>query len=273
MAESKARYLLISSLIWLFFIYESGEVFGTLSTNVMNRVAQKFIFTFRNRVYDKLQSQSLGYLQRQRLGDLISRAMSDVDELQSFIVNGIDQIIGEGVLWAATVVLVVLMDWRVASVSLVPLIMVYFLLRFFNARIKTIYTAARDRLGDVTTRLQENLSGVVVIKIFGREKPEAQRFYDATKGYYDQQIKAINARSIFFAITRSVGFFSNIFMIGVGGLLILQRQQFHGRQAAGVPRLLVAAVWAGADAGARQRHRAARRGGGTPGLRVARCSR
>src|SRR6185437_3163495 len=156
----------------------------------------------------------------------ISRAVGDVEELQSFIVSGIDQIIGEGVLWLATVVLVVLMDWKVATVSLAPLLLVYVLLRYFNARIKTIYTAARQRLGDVTTRLQENLSGVVVIKIFGREKPEAQRFYDATEGYYHEQIRAINARSVFFAITRSVGFFSNIFMIGMGGFLILRGGSF-----------------------------------------------
>ncbi|MDB5299452.1 MAG: transporter ATP-binding protein [Phycisphaerales bacterium] len=214
-------HLLFSALVWLFFIYETGEILGTLSTNVMNRVAQKFIFGFRNLVYHKLQSQSLGYLQRQRQGDLISRAMGDVDELQSFIVNGIDQIIGEGLVWAATVVLLMLMDWRVASVSLAPLLVVYVLLRYFNARIKTIYTAARERLGDVTTRLQENLSGVVVIKIFGREKQEARRFHDATEGYYQQQVKAINARSLFFGFSRSVGFFSNIFMIGLGGFLIL----------------------------------------------------
>ena len=83
-----------------------GEVLGTLSTNIMNRVAQKFILVFRNRVYHKLQSQSLGYLQRQRIGDLISRAIGDVDEIQSFIVNGIDVIVGEGLTWIATVVLV-----------------------------------------------------------------------------------------------------------------------------------------------------------------------
>ncbi|HET6249132.1 MAG TPA: ABC transporter ATP-binding protein [Tepidisphaeraceae bacterium] len=214
--------LLVWALAWMFIVYLSGEVLGTISANLMNRVAQKFIFTLRNRVYDKLQSQSLGYLQRQRLGDLISRAMSDVDELQSFIVNGIDQIIGDGVLWLATVVIVVLIDWRVASVSLLPLMVVYILLRVFNARIKPIYTAARERLGDVTTRLQENLAGVVVIKIFGREKQEGQRFYDATEGYYRQQIRAINARSVFFSFTRIVGFFSNVFMLGMGGFLILR---------------------------------------------------
>jgi ABC-type multidrug transport system fused ATPase/permease subunit len=218
--------LLLSAMVWLFVVYALGEVMGTISTNLMNRVAQKFILVFRNRVYHKLQSQGLGYLQRQRTGDLMSRAMGDVDEVQTFIVSSIDVIIGEGIVWLATVVLVMAMNWKVASISLAPLFVVYFLLRFFNAKIKPIYAAARDRLGDISTRLQENLSGVVVIKIFGREEQEAQRFRSATDDYYRQQIRAIDARSIFFSVTRAVGFFSNIFMIGVGGLFILTGKNF-----------------------------------------------
>lgn len=218
--------LLFWAMVWLFVVYALGEAMGTLSTNLMNRVAQKFILTFRNRVYHQLQSQSLGYLQRQRTGDLMSRAMGDVDEIQTFIVNSIDVVIGEGVLWIATVVLVLLMNWKVAVVSLAPLAVVYVLLRYFNAKIKPIYTAARDRLGDISTRLQENLSGVVVIKIFGREEQEAGRFRAATESYYREQIRAINARSIFFSFTRAVGFFSNIFMIGVGGFFILTNRGF-----------------------------------------------
>ena len=214
--------LLLSVLIWMFVVNVFGEAMGTASTNIMNRIAQRFILFFRNRVYHKLQSQSLGYLQRQRTGDLMSRAMGDVDELQSFIVNGIDVIVGEGAIWIATVVLVMLMDWRVATVSLLPMIAVYFLLRHFNARIKTIYIAARERLGDVSTRLQENLSGVVVIKIFGREKQEAERFQSATDAYYREQIRAINARSKFFPGIRVLGFQSNIVMLGVGAFLILR---------------------------------------------------
>jgi ABC-type multidrug transport system fused ATPase/permease subunit len=218
--------LLLSSMVWLFVVYAAGETMGTLSTNLMNRVAQRFILVFRNRVYHKLQSQSLGYLQRQRTGDLMSRAMGDVDELQTFIVNSIDVVIGEGIVWMATVVLVMLMNWKVAAISLSPLVAVYVLLRYFNARIKPIYAAARDRLGDISTRLQENLSGVVVIKIFGREEQEARRFRAATDGYYREQIRAINARSLFFGFTRGVGFFSNIFMIGVGGFFILTGRGF-----------------------------------------------
>jgi len=241
--------LLGSALIWLFLVYLTGEALGTLDTWVLSRVAQKFVLVFRNRVYHKLQSQSLGYLQRQRTGDLMSRAMNDVDELQGFIVSSIDVIVSEGLLWLVTVGLVMYMDWRVASISLAPLFIVYFLLRVFNKKVKPIYAAARDRLGDISTRLQENLSGVVVIKIFGRERQEAERFEQTTEAYYRTQIRAINARNLFFPLTRVVGFFSNIFMVGVGGYFMLRGAMaggIHGIQPGGfTPGKLVAfrAYW------------------------------
>src|SRR5208282_4933787 len=82
------RYaLLASAVICMLVVYLLGEILGTLETWLLNRVAQRFIFGLRNTVYHKIQGQSLGYLQRQRTGDLMSRAMGDVDEVQSFIVN------------------------------------------------------------------------------------------------------------------------------------------------------------------------------------------
>jgi ABC-type multidrug transport system fused ATPase/permease subunit len=218
--------LLASSLAWLLSVYLVAETLGTISRNMMERVAQRFILGFRNRVYHSLQSQSLGYLQRQRTGDLMSRAMGDVDELQQFIVGSIEVIIGEGMMWLVTVATVMLLDWRVASVSLGPLIIVYLLLRVFNRRVQPIYKEARDRAGDVSGRLQENLTGLVVIKIFGREREEAGRFRAATEAYYRSQVKAINARSVFFPFTRAIGFLSNVFMIGVGGYSILSGGSF-----------------------------------------------
>jgi len=100
--------LLISAVVWMFVVYLAAEVMGTLESWLLNRVAQSFILGFRNDVYRKLQSQSLAYLQSQRTGDLMSRAMGDVDELKTFIVNGIDVIVSEGLLWICTVVIVFL---------------------------------------------------------------------------------------------------------------------------------------------------------------------
>lgn len=218
--------LLASALGWTLVIYLTYEVLSTVSKNIMERVAQRFILDLRNRVYHKLQGQSLSYLQRQKTGDLMSRAMGDVDELQSFTVNGIDVIVGEGVMWFITVGVVMAVDWRVATASLAPLCIVYILLKVFNRRVGPIYKAARDRAGDVSTRLQENLAGVTVIKIFGRERQESDRFRDATERYYDQQLKAINARSLYFPFSRAAGFLTNIAMLGTGAYLILTNQGF-----------------------------------------------
>ncbi|MFI5381312.1 MAG: ABC transporter ATP-binding protein [Tepidisphaerales bacterium] len=211
------------TLLWLMGVYLVGELLQTIQQNLMNRVAQRFIYRLRNQVYHKLQGQSLAYLQRQRTGDLMSRSIGDVDEVQNFIVSGIDTIIGDGFVWLVTVGIVMYLDWRVASASLAPLVVVYIMLRIFNRRIKPVYTAVRERSGDVATRLQENLSGVVVIKIFNREKEEAQRFEHATKGYYDQQIRAINARYLYFPLSRAIGFLSNVAMIGLGGYYIIKQ--------------------------------------------------
>jgi ABC-type multidrug transport system fused ATPase/permease subunit len=219
-------HLLFSVTVWMIVIYLLAESFGTISAYIMSIVAQKFTRTVRNDVYHKLQSQSLGYLQRQRLGDLMSRAMSDVDELQSFLVNSIDQIVGDGLQWVVTVVLVMLLSWKVSVASLAPLLVVYVLLRIFNKKVAPIYKAAREKAGDVSTRLQENLAGVVVIKIFGRETEEARRFREATDNYYDQQVKAIRARSTFFPVSRAVGFLSNPLMLGVGVYSILTGGSF-----------------------------------------------
>ena len=224
------RYpLLLSAISWLFIVYLIGEVLGTTETWMLNRIAQSFILGFRNTVYQKLQSQSLSYLQQQRIGDLMSRAMGDVDELKSFIINGIDSIISEGTIWIATLVIVFWSDWIVSAASLWPMFGVLFLLIYFNKKVRPIYKAARDRLGDVSNRLQENLSGIVVIKSFNREKEESSRFYDVTRKYYDQEIEGINARNIYFPITRIIGFLSNVCMIGVAGYRMLNGKFSFGQ--------------------------------------------
>jgi ABC-type multidrug transport system fused ATPase/permease subunit len=119
---SNSYALIFWAVCWLLFIYIIGEILTTVQNNILSRITQKFILRLRTQVYHKLQTQSLGYLQRQRTGDLISRATTDIEELQSFINNGIEVILGESILWIVTVCVVMYYDWRVASISLAPLI-------------------------------------------------------------------------------------------------------------------------------------------------------
>jgi ABC-type multidrug transport system fused ATPase/permease subunit len=96
------------------------------------------------------------------------------------------------------------------------------LVRFYNTRVKRLYRAARDRLGDVSARLQENLQGMMVVKAFAKEAVEARRFRQTTEEYRQVQFQAVNARTMFVPMSQFIGFISNILAVGVGAWLILQ---------------------------------------------------
>jgi len=219
-------WLLASACVWMVVIYITSVFFDAAGSNLMERTCQRFIVDLRQSVYDRIQSQSQAYLHRQSTGDLMSRAMSDVGEVQSFITSSIDVIFKELLLWIAVVITVFILDWRVAIATLAPIFAVYFLLRLFNKKVGPIYKSASESKGRISSRLQENLSGLVVIQTFGKEAFESQRFSDVAEQNYRDQVKSINARTIYFPLGRVVGFLSNVGMLGVGGALILTNSGF-----------------------------------------------
>ena len=100
----------------------------------------------------------------------------------------------------------------------------FFLTRFFNVRVKALYRQARDRLGEVNARLQENLTGLTLIKSFAKERYESGRFRETANRYLETNFLAIRARNTFFPLVRFVGFFSNILSVGYGAYLTMNGQ-------------------------------------------------
>ena len=218
---SSWQALLASVTLWVLAIALVKTVLRAGATNLMERAAQRLVYRLRNRLYGKLQDQTLGYLYRQRTGDLMSRTVGDVDQVQQFIVNGIDQVLAEGLIWLATVVVVCFIDWRVALFTLTPILLVYTLLRIFNKRAAPLYKATRDSAGRVSSRLQENLGGLVTIKIFNREPAEADRFERETRDNLDDNVRAINFRTIYFPTTGFLAEFAGAAMYASGAYFIL----------------------------------------------------
>jgi ATP-binding cassette subfamily B protein len=199
-----------------------GSLLGAIRSNLLEKVGQRFIQDLRNQVYAKLQDQSLAYLHDRRAGDLVSRVMNDVEVLQEVAVQGTDAVLNNFLNFAIVAGVLIALNWQLGLLTLAPILLVGILVRTFNIRIKKLYRAARDRLGDVTARLQENLLGAVVIKAFAREPAEIARFREATEAYRRVQVQAINARTVFFPAVQFVGFLSNVLAIGVGGWLVIQ---------------------------------------------------
>lgn len=222
---TKRNYgLLIPYLAAMFAVQAIGTVLGAVRSNLLEKVGQRLVFDLRNQVYTRLQSQSLAYHHDNRVGDLVSRTMGDIDQLQEVAVQGVDSVVANLLSFIYVAVVLLSMNVRLGIVTLLPIIAVFFLTRHFNARVKTIYRDSRDRLGDVAARLQENLNGLPLIKAFAREKYESGRFQSVAEQHRDSVFHVINARTFFFPAVGFVGFFSNIISVGYGAWLTLQGQ-------------------------------------------------
>jgi ABC-type multidrug transport system fused ATPase/permease subunit len=200
----------------------TGAALNALRGNLLEKVGQCFVRDLRNEVYGKLQGQSLRYLHEHRSGDLVSRVIGDIDVLQEVAINGTESIFSNAYSFVIVAGSLLVLSPLLGAITIAPIVVVAVLVRLFNARVKQLYRAARDRLGDVSARLQENLMGMMVVKAFAKEPYEAERFLRSTEEYRRVQVQAVNARTLFFPMVQFIGFISNVLAVGVGAWLILQ---------------------------------------------------
>ena len=214
--------LLLPAILVMMAVHLVGVGLSALRTYLLGVVAQRFVYDLRNELYRKLQSHSLRFFHERRSGDLLARVIGDVDTLQEVAINGVDNIIANALQFIGVAAIIVAINWKVGTLTLVPMAGVALLVWLFNARIRGLYRRIRDRLGDVSAKLQENLLGILIIKAFAHELYELQRFEQENRRYLNESIKGVIARTVYFPAVFTVGFFSSVVMVGVGAVFVLR---------------------------------------------------
>jgi ABC-type multidrug transport system fused ATPase/permease subunit len=217
------EWLLASTVGVMLLVHLFGASLGALRSYVLGVVGQRFVRDLRADMYRRIHAHSLAFFHEHRSGDLISRTMADIDALEEVAIRGTDEIVSNILQLVAVAGILIWLNPTVGLVSLVPMVGVALLARVYNARIPGVYRKVRDRLGDVSAKLQENLMGMQVIKGFAREPDEAEALDGLNRRYYESSIRAVISRAIYFSSLVSVGFLSNAAMIGVGGYLVMQK--------------------------------------------------
>lgn len=216
------REMLLPALALMLAVYLVGAGFSIARTWLLGRAGQRFVHDLRERVHAKLLRQSLAYHHEHRSGDMQARAIGDVDVLQEVVINGVDTIVSNALSFVGVAGVILWLNWKVGIVSLIPLGLVALMVWFFNRRVKGLYRSVRDKLGDLSSVLQEHLMGVGVIKAFAREPHEAARFEARNAAFYAESLRGVKARAAYFPGVMSVGFLSNVAMIGAGAYYVMQ---------------------------------------------------
>jgi ATP-binding cassette subfamily B protein len=161
-------------------------------------------YDMRNDFYAHLQKLPVSYYQDQRTGDLMSRATNDLSSVR--------MLIGPAVMHSASSLLVVFgaffmmlrIDHEMALISLIAIPVVAGLVSYFGQRIHHRFRAVQDYFGDISARVQENLSGVRVVRAFTQERNETATFQRMNREYVDRNRSLIRLTALFYPMLHAL---------------------------------------------------------------------
>jgi ABC-type multidrug transport system fused ATPase/permease subunit len=215
---------LVTLVVIMIGVYAAGGLVDFGDQYLRHTVGERFLFDLRVRIYAYLQRLSLSFFERTSTGELMSRVTSDVNALEQFVTHGVILTTVDLLrLVGASAVLLVL-DWRLALVVLIPVPIIAVGLRQFNRYSRPIYRCVRDRLGDISARLQDDLAGIRVVQAFGQEDAELERFRTVSEKYYHERVRAIRAWSTFFPAMYFVSAVGGVLVLGFGARMVVGGQ-------------------------------------------------
>ena len=176
-------------------------------------IAHHVAFDLRNRLYDHIQRLSFKYHDHMPTGQLISRVIEDVRALQNFSGHGLVELVRVLLLLVGISIVLFSRHPLLACIALSPLVPLVLLTTNFGQRIGKLFLAVDNTLGELSSHLQENVTGAQVIRAFAQEKSEIQKFDHTNRKLFDRQITVVREWSKIMPTT--------IFLVTLGTILIL----------------------------------------------------
>ncbi len=196
------------------------------------KASQDVAFDVRNALFDKIQSLSFSYHDRSQTGQLMTRLTSDVEMVRQFTGMGLFQFINALVMLFGSAALLLLMNWRLALITLATIPLMLVLIGRFMMAIRPLFEQVQVRLGALNTVLQENLAGVRVVKAFAREPLEASRFRSANQAYLEVNVQTVRAFSLNFPLIFFIFNLGTLAIVWIGGDMVISARLSLGELAA-----------------------------------------
>ncbi len=187
-------------------------------------VGQRALRDLRLRLFDHLQQMSVGFFARRKTGVLISRLTNDVQALDQLVTDGIVTLVQSSLTLIVITVFMLMQDVKYAlvSLSLVPLV----LLASFVFRIVStgVYRTTRERIAAVTAHLQETISGVLVVRSYGREQHHIDELVELSEANRDANIRSVNLNAAYFPTVEMLSAATTAIVLLYGGYLAIDGQ-------------------------------------------------
>ena len=224
---SDTRFLILAALVILILGLARGLI-AFWQRYLSAWVAHHVSYDLRNRLYDHIQHLSFSYHDHTQTGQLISRCIEDVRSTDRFTGFGLVELLRVSLLIVSITILMLLDNPRLAVIAVLPVIPLIWLTARFGSRISGMFYNVDQALGELSSRLQENVTGAQVVRAFAREHYEIRRFSRANRALYHQRVKVFAEFAKLFPTTHLLVTLGTILILWFGGNMVLRGEMTIG---------------------------------------------
>jgi len=197
-------------------------IFQFVQEYILQYASQKAIYDIRNTMYDHLQRLPFSFYDKSQTGQLIARATGDIDTLRRFYSFGMINFVSSIIMFIAVLVICLLKNWTLAVLSLSTMpILAYTGIRF-GGKIGPRFWEIRQRTAELTTVIQENVTGMRVVKTFVREDYEINKFSAYARNLLQKNLEITKLWSFFFPLMDFIAGLGSIAVLWYGGWQIMK---------------------------------------------------
>ena len=186
-------------------------------------IGQQVMSDLRLQIFGHLQRLSIPFFDGNPVGRLMTRVTSDVETLNELFASGVVTVFGDLFTILAIMAMMLAKDWRLALVAFGVMPFVLLTATVFRVKVRQAFRDIRTRLARLNSFLQEHLSGMRVVQLFGREDDAARRFDRINRDHLDAHLRSITVYAVFFPVIEVLGAVALASLLFYGGLRTLDR--------------------------------------------------
>ncbi|HEV7667691.1 MAG TPA: ABC transporter ATP-binding protein [Thermoanaerobaculia bacterium] len=205
--------VVLAALSVAIFFFESLFQWGY--QHYFMTLAQEVQHDLRLDAYERIQRREIAFFEEHRLGETLAMLNDDVNQLERFLNNGANELIQTVVLFAFSGFVLFDTSWRLALIAMAPIPLILWGSLAYQRRIAPRYKRVREAVGSLSSRLENNIAGILVIQSFGAEAFELDRVREASSEYREANRQAIRLSAIFVPVIRMA------IVLGFAGILLI----------------------------------------------------
>jgi ATP-binding cassette subfamily B multidrug efflux pump len=193
-----------------------------VQTWTLQMTGQRIMYDLRMQIYRHLQRADLQFYDRNPVGRLMTRVTTDVDVLNDMFTAGVVSIFGDVFTLIGIMIVLVLMDWRLALVAFSVLPLIVLVTQWFRRHVRDTYRTVRLWIARINAFLQEHITGMSTVQLFRREQRSFIRFDAINRTHRDANVQSIFYYAVFYPAIEIIGALASALIIWFGGIWTLE---------------------------------------------------